>query len=431
MQSRLPTTPARKIIALILLTNIIPPLSIDENAASFPHMLHLAGASVPLMQLSITVYMIAFAISQMCCGYCSDRLGRRPTLLLNTPIYLVGTVIAILAQGITSLLIGRFLQGLGVGALALTGPALMGDCFEGDALTRVSSYYSTVYAFIPISAPVLGGFIQEYLGWRANFGLMLLLGLVIYGIFVKFLPETRPRQPRESERSEQLGQLGQLGPSKQLGELEQPREPRQSAISLKQAYAHYREVLTHRHYLMAAICLPLIWSTFVVFSMMAPFILQNTLGYRPSEFGLIALFVGLGFFIGNVINTQLNQRYRSKQIVYAGFFIMLIASLTLWIIALLDAVSGFTLILPTFVMMMGAGFCFPHGYADAVSAIPKHAGIAGALIGSIILVGAVLITTVVTQLHAHSTLAMASVFVALCLLYGIIYHIKNRSVKSI
>lgn len=370
------------LIILILLTNVIPPFGIDEFTPSMPHMLSVFGVSASLMQLTITVYLLAFAISQIIGGIFSDRYGRRNPLLLSMPLFLIGSVIAIFAVDINTLLIGRAIQGLGVGVSSLTGPAMMADCFEGNELNRVSGYYSTVYSFIPISAPILGGFIQEYVGWQANFVLMLILAAVIYCLFWIKLPETHTPNPSHK-------------------------------LTLKNIYRSYASVLTNKKYMLSVCCLMLVWSTFMVFSVMAPFIMQNTLKLSPSIYGLLALLVGLGFFAGALVNNALVKRLSVNTILQLGIITMIVLSFIMLALPTQGIFNPISVMAPIFLFMVAAGFSFPHLYAKAVSAVTQYAGVAGALIGSLILLGAVIITAILTQLHAHSIIAMSAAYLIL------------------
>lgn len=370
---------------LVVLTNVMPPLAIDEFTPSMPHMLSVFGVDASLMQLTITVYLLGFALSQAIGGMFSDRFGRRRPLLITMPIFIIGTLVVMFSHSMSVLLLGRVLQGFGMGVSALTGPALMADCFEGDALTKVSGVYSTVYSFIPISAPVFGGFIQDYFGWRANFVFMLILAVVIYAIFVAKLDETH-----HADASHKL--------------------------SLSNIVLSYKTVLTNKNYMLAVSGLMLVWSSFMVFSVMAPFIIQERLGYSASSYGLMALLVGLGFFVGNALNNFLVKVISPKRIIALGVGIIVLFSVVLLVLPLLGFFNAWTVMVPIFVMMVAAGFTFPHLYAIAVAAVTQYAGVAGALIGSLILVGATIITAVITRLHAHSMIAMASVYLTMALL---------------
>ncbi len=107
-------------------------------------------------------------------------------------LYLIGTVLCILAGSVEMLMAGRAVQGFGIASCALTATTLIGDCFEGDDIARVTAYFSLTYGLVPIISPVLGGHIQDLLGWRANFGFMFVFAAVAFVLIVAKLPETHP-----------------------------------------------------------------------------------------------------------------------------------------------------------------------------------------------------------------------------------------------
>ncbi|WP_131782647.1 multidrug effflux MFS transporter [Legionella gresilensis] len=382
---------------LIILTNIIPPLAIDEYTPSMPFMVSDLNTSVAQVQLSIIYYLLAFSISQLVCGVLSDYFGRRIVLLLSMPLFFLGSLFCIFTHNIGLLILGRILQGLGVGGIALTGPALMADCFDGPELTKVSSYYSLIYSFIPITAPVLGGLIQDYFNWRANFLFMFILSIFIYFIFYFKLPETNPRVPSKK-------------------------------LDLGNVLKSYLIILTHRSYMVSVIGLILTWSLFVVFSIMAPFIIEISLGYSASVYGAFAILVGLGFFVGNSINSLLIKKYSENFLLRVSLLSMLIFSIILLSLQLQNYINIYTIMIPVFFIMTAAGISFPHLYASAVGALPEYAGKAGSLIGSLILIGAVIINTIITDLRAHSSIDMAAVYLilsAINLLLCFIPHTKK------
>jgi len=387
---------SRRIMFLIVLTVIIPPLGIDEYTPSLPHMIFPLHATVALMQLTVTIYMFAFALGQGTCGYLADSFGRRPIVVWTFPLFLVGSIICIFSHSISVLYSGRILQGLGVGGMALSGPAMIADCFTGKDINRASGYYSTVYSFIPISAPIFGGYIQEYLGWRANFVFMLILGLIIYAYFLWRMPETH--KPTDADK-----------------------------INFSNIIRNYSAVLGNKQYMLAVTCMTLTWAMFIVFSIMGPFIIQGRLGYSPSAYGLMALLIGLGFFVGNLLNNLIFKKTSALHIIQLGLIIMILMAILLLLFPLLGYVNVWVIMSPLFVIMIGAGLCFPHFNADAVSAVPQYAGVAGALIGTLILIGTVIITAIITRFHAHSPKIMASVFLILSVLCLLTHYFSKKS----
>ena len=379
-------------VFLVLITNIIPPLGIDEYTPSLPHMILPLNTTASMLQLSVTIYMLAFAISQIICGSLSDAYGRRPIILWTVPLFLIGSLICVFATSMDLLMLGRFIQGAGVGALALSGPAIMADSFTEAELPKVSGYYSTVYSFIPISAPVIGGFLQSIFNWQANFWFMLVLGIIIMAVFYIKLPETHPPEHRHP-------------------------------LSFSNVFKSYLNILSHRGYVFSVLAMTFVWSMFIIFSIMAPFLIQNKLGFQAHTYGLLALLVGLAFFAGNLLNNFLLKFTTANVILPLGMIAMTVFSVLFCVVASHVTLDIAAIMVPVIVIMIATGTVFGHLYANAVSAVPKSAGLAGALIGSIILLGTVIITYIISYLDEHSLSAFAAAYLITALLALVMYRI--------
>src|SRR3990167_1743209 len=116
---------------LIMLLVILPPLAIDEYAPSMPAMVEGLHSSITLIQLSIAAYLLAQGLSQLISGPLSDRYGRKNPLIIMLIVYLLGSVLCTIASSENLLLLGRFIQGIGMGCCAITAPSLIGDCYSG------------------------------------------------------------------------------------------------------------------------------------------------------------------------------------------------------------------------------------------------------------------------------------------------------------
>lgn len=369
----------------ILILNIPAAMSIDEHAPSMPAMAHALHSTTSAMQLTITLYMLGMAISQLICGALSDRFGRKPVLMITAVIYLLATLLCLFSTHFLVLLTGRLLQGIGTGGFAIIAPALMGEALEKSRVVRVSAYFSMSYALVPILAPVIGGYLQDFSGWRANFVFMFLVTLIITLFTGWKLPETH--QPIAHH---------QLNP--------------------RQLIKNYSTVLTNQQYMTAVICMIFAWSTIITFSVLAPFLLQNILGLSATSYGHYALLVGLGFFIGNNLNTFLLKKMPIEKIVKLGLVLAIaICVLQLLLIALFHTTLS-TVIIPTFLLMCAIGMIFPGFYSKAATVFTDLVGIASALIGCLILTGAVIITSIITFFEAHSAITLVGTYLILCLL---------------
>ena len=157
---------------------------LDQYAPSMPSMVNQLHTTTASVQLSISIYLLTCGISTLFWGPLSDRFGRRRITLVSMPIFLLGSLFCIFANHIGILLFGRAVQGIGVSSCSFLGAAIMSDVFEGRMLNRVSSYFSATYSLVPIIAPVVGGYLQKWYGWRMNFIFLFALILAFYLIFL-------------------------------------------------------------------------------------------------------------------------------------------------------------------------------------------------------------------------------------------------------
>jgi predicted MFS family arabinose efflux permease len=186
---------------------------------------------------------------------------------------------------------------------------------------------------------------------------------------------------------------------------------------LKRLLRNYGTVLSEPTYLSAVSGVAFSWSMIVTFSVVGPFLLQETLGLSARLYGWSALLVGLGFFVGNLLNTTLSKTHTSSSILKLGLGLSLVTGLIMLGIFLAGLVDLITVMAPTFVIMVGIGLTFPNYYGVAVGVFTNElTGVANALIGALVLFGTVIYTIVLTALHAHAPLTLASVYVVLGLL---------------
>lgn len=121
------------------------------------------------LQAVMACYLIPYGLSQFVYGPLSDRIGRRPVLIIGMMIFLVGTLTIQLIPSFTALLAGSLIQGLGTGAGGAMSRTVMRDRYSGAELNRANSLVSMGVIFSPLLAPVLGGWLTELFNWRAGY----------------------------------------------------------------------------------------------------------------------------------------------------------------------------------------------------------------------------------------------------------------------
>lgn len=179
---------------------MIGPFTIDTYLPSFPAMGRDLAATPAELQQTLSVYFLTFAIMTLFHGTLSDSFGRRPVILASLVVYIAASIGCAAATDFKQLLFFRVLQGTSAGAGMVVGRAVIRDSFEGHAAQRLMSLVTMIFGLAPAIAPVVGGWLQSWLGWQAVFVFLAAYGLLLLAVCWAHLPETHPpasRQPFE------------------------------------------------------------------------------------------------------------------------------------------------------------------------------------------------------------------------------------------
>lgn len=193
-----------KLAFLLAFLNVIGPFSTDAYLPAFQSMEQDLGASATTMQQSLTAYMLPFAIMMLFHGAISDALGRKRVIIAGLVLYTVAALLCALAPNVHVLIIGRALQGMSAGVGVTVGRAIVRDVLDGPPAQRLMSHVAMVFSLGPAIAPILGGALTAWFGWRAIFVFLVLLAVSQIVMTVKYLPESLPPEQRQPL---QLGSL--------------------------------------------------------------------------------------------------------------------------------------------------------------------------------------------------------------------------------
>ena len=189
--------PLGLLVFLAMMTSVVA-LTIDAILPAMDGIAADLAFEDPLdAQYLVLVVFVGMGLAQPIFGPLSDSIGRRNTALIGWVIYGAGTVIAMLAPSLTTMLIGRFLQGAGSAGPRIVAAAIVRDLYEGRAMARILSLVMTVFMLVPMLAPLIGQQAEFIGGWRAIFFLYLALGLTCAVLHVAVVPETLPPEYRK------------------------------------------------------------------------------------------------------------------------------------------------------------------------------------------------------------------------------------------
>lgn len=335
---------------LVLLIALTSFLSIDIFSPSLPAIADRFFVAPGIAQLTIALYLCGFGISQLFYGPFSDYYGRRPTLLIGFTIFVIGSCFCIVASSILILLIGRIIQGLGLGAGAALSRVILRDLFINNKMSQATSYLSGVIAITTAVAPGIGGFMQQYFGYQGNLWLMFLSSILVLILLFCFLPETN-------------------------------KNLIQAPLKIRNVAKNYVDVFRNKIFACNAICSGMALSGLIAYATINPFLLQNTFGIMPAIYGLLTIVIASGELIGNLVNAVLVNQYGMKKMLLLGFSIISIAGAGLISIHNITTVSLIFIIFLNFLANLGIAFILPNTAAQAFSAFHDRIGFVGALYG--------------------------------------------------
>ncbi|MCP4475821.1 MAG: multidrug effflux MFS transporter [Gammaproteobacteria bacterium] len=263
-------------------------------------------------------------------------------------LFCVASFVVIFIKNIGPFLILRFLQGIGIGALGACFRAIISDmCTSEEQQQHINAIYAIIGSLSPTFAPVIGGYLQHYINWHANF----IFYTIYSGIALILLAFTR--------------------------ETNLQRQP----FHFKTVIIHYGLVLTNANFWAGVILMTALYSTIIIFSTVSPFLIQNVLHYNAAQYGHILFFLGLMLFLGMILYRQLLKRYRAQQLLYAILWIWSLLTLLILAVALLLPLTLWYLIVPIAVLYFFLPGLFPCGMTIAMARFSHIAGVAGAVIG--------------------------------------------------
>ena len=186
-------------LALMLAAlSTLGPFSIDTFLPAMGAIGTALEASPLEMQQALSVYLFFYGGMMLWHGSISDAMGRRPVLMVATGLFACASIGCMLAQSLGQLLLFRALQGVCGGAGLIVGRAIIRDTFDGHDAQRLMSQVTMLFSLSPALAPVIGGWLYGAFGWRSIFAFMALVGLVLFVLCWRWLPETHARERRSS-----------------------------------------------------------------------------------------------------------------------------------------------------------------------------------------------------------------------------------------
>ena len=377
-------------IVAISIDALLPALGIIAN--------DFAVQDANQVQLLISALFLGMALGQLLCGPLSDALGRKPILYTGLAVYFLGTFICLFATDLTTLLSGRFIQGLGVAGPYISAIALVRDQYKGRDMAKIMSLVMMIFILVPAIAPSVGQGILFFSDWHGIFVLYLGYALLILAWITFRLSETLPKEKR-------------------------------IPFTRKGFIAGFKEVVTNKATASLTLCMGLIFGCLIGYLNSSQQIFQElfqTGNMFSVYFGLLALVLGVSSLVNSRFVERLGMHFiatRAFQAIIvssAGFLALqfIVPEIHLWLFLLYAAILFFSF-----------GLIFGNINAMAMEPMGHVAGIASAVIGSVSSIMSITIGTTIGQLYNGSLLPMTMGFLLMgsCALALMLYAETQRA----
>ena len=348
-----PSGALRPSIIILVAVTAVNPLALNLYVPSMPSVQQDFGSPAALVQLTLTLGLVGTALIQLVIGPLSDQYGRRPVLLSGLVIAVLASLLSAYSQTLDSLIFWRVVQVSGGAAGLVLGRAIVRDLHKPSEAASMLGYVTMGMAMAPMLAPTIGGLLDDLFSWRAGF---VFTGIVT-GIVLLWAWYTLP------ETNRHIGQ----------------------AQSLTAMFRDYRSLLGVRHFWVFTFVNAFTGGTFFTFLGGAPYVSQKLFGLSPTVYGLYFIAVAVGYSLGNYLSGRFAIRVGIYRMILMGCLVTLLSCLSIVGFSLVGIETPETLFGATFVIGIGNGMVFPSAIAGVVSVVPRLAGSASGLSGSIMM----------------------------------------------
>lgn len=347
---RTPSSAARPSVAFALALasiSLIGPLAVHLFMPVIPAVKAALDLSDALAQLTFSIALFTMAFATLVYGSLSDRYGRRPVLLSGLGLFLIGSVVSVMANSIGILVLGRFIQAIGAGCGVTLVRAIAQDVYGRDRLVKAIAYLTMAYTIGPMIAPLVGGVLIDAFGWRSVFGFALGAGgLIALNAYLAVF-ESRPPSP--------VNRSGRA------------------------VWRDYLDLFRHLRFTAFVLQSGFCTASFLATASAASSLLKDLLHRPSSEFGLYFLLFPFGFLSGNFITSRIGNRAANETMVLAGSLLSVAAVATQSSLLLGGVVTPLTLFAPGFFITMAQGLSLSYAQSGAMATNPKLAGTAAGI----------------------------------------------------
>jgi len=367
--------------ALLALLTAFGPVATDMYVPSMPDIGRLLVANTSAVQLTLSAYLVGFAVGQIIYGPISDHYGRKPVLLTALVLFCVASLACAAAPNIEALIAARAVQALGGSGAIVLARAIVRDLYTGERAGRELSRMGAIMSFAPVLAPLIGGIVQAWFGWRANFIIIVAVGMATIVITWRSLPETLSHRP--------------VAPIAIIGAI------RSSAT-----------IAGNRVFWANLGIVALSYAGLFAWISGSPFVLQNLYGLSAFEFSVAFATACIGSLVSAALAASLVMRIGMDRVIGIGTCALAAGGLAMIASLACGLPPVISFVLAMALYNAGLMFAMPQAIACAMMPFPDRAGAASSLIGFVQQVSAAALGAFVGHMLGQSAWPLAGTLAA-------------------
>lgn len=372
-------------------------MSLALYTPAMPQIVEAFGTTEAMVKMTLSVYFAGFCVAQLICGPLSDGYGRRPVTLAFMGIYLLASVLAMVSSNIETLLVARFLQGVGAAVGVTVSRAIVRDLFTNDASARVMNMIGIVISIGPALSPTLGGITMELFGWHAIFAIMVLMGFIVILVAIFAIRETVVADP--------------------------------SRIRLRELFRSYGKLLVSRYFMYPSLAVAGTTGALYTAATVLPFILMQRVGMSATAYGLGMLLQTASFLSGGLLFRAVMKRISPTRLSMIGFATVLFGSISMAVVLTLYEPTYLNVMLPMCFYAFGIALIMPQMTSAGMARFPHIAGSASAMMG-FFQMGGGLVGGSIAATISDPVLAMAIVIPMMGLMAAVVFVLWLRLPKE-
>ena len=367
----------RWLLALLLAgLGTIGPFSIDTYLPAFAGIAQSLGATPVQMQQTLSAYLFGVAVMNLFHGAISDSVGRRPVVLWGVAAFTLASVGCALASSIGALVFFRAVQGMATGAGMVVSRAVIRDMYPPTEAQKVMSMVTMFFGIAPMVAPLVGGLLFVFVGWRSVFWFLAAVGAVLWISNQRLLPETLHHTQRQP-------------------------------LNVRNLMLGYRQLGSNTRFLALALASGVPFNGMFLYVLSAPVFLGEYLQLAPQHFFWLFILIIIGIMTGAFLSGRLAGRITAQRQIRAGFVVMLAVSVLNVALNLALPPNVWWSMLPISLFSLGWALMTPAVTLLVLDQAPDRRGMAASLQSSIASTANGLVAGVVAPLVMHSVLGLA------------------------